>query len=359
MTGVQTCALPISPKEARAFVGSDGCPLDTDGDGVPDYLDKCPDSSSKARGFVDEHGCPIDTDQDGVMDYMDNCPETPMGIAVDSVGCPVDTDQDGVPDYLDLCPGSPAASRGFVDPNGCLLDTDDDGVPDYLDLCPDTPVEARGFVDINGCLIDEDDDGVPDYRDDCKETPFAAREMVDHRGCPKDSDFDGVPDYMDDCPRVPGLPENNGCPEIKKEVRTLFQKAMQSIQFREDTLEFTQSSYEMLDQLVVLLKVNDNFSLEIQGHTDNIIRIKTAASDGIAIDSIAQQKVDSQHKVQVSEEYANLVKKYLTSKGVKEKRLIVKGFGDTKPVATNNTPEGRNKNRRVELMIVFDEIIKE
>jgi outer membrane protein OmpA-like peptidoglycan-associated protein len=350
---------PGTPKEARAFVGPDGCPLDTDGDGVPDYLDKCPDSSSKARGYVDSIGCPIDTDQDGVMDYMDNCPETPIGIAVDSVGCPVDTDQDGVPDYLDLCPGSPAASRGFVDPNGCLLDTDDDGVPDYLDLCPDTPVEARGFVDINGCLIDEDDDGVPDYRDDCKETPFAAREMVDHRGCPKDSDFDGVPDYMDDCPRVPGLPEYNGCPEIKKEVRTLFQKAMQSIQFREDTLEFTQSSYEMLDQIVVVLKVNNNFSLEIQGHTDNIIRNKTVAADGVVSDSIALQKADSLHKVQVSEGYADLVKKYLTSKGVNENRLIVKGFGDTKPVATNNTPEGRNKNRRVELMIVFDEIIKE
>jgi outer membrane protein OmpA-like peptidoglycan-associated protein len=134
---------------------------------------------------------------------------------------------------------------------------------------------------------------------------------------------------------------------------------MQSIQFREDTLEFTQSSYEMLDQIVVVLKVNNNFSLEIQGHTDNIIRNKTVAADGVVSDSIALQKADSLHKVQVSEGYADLVKKYLTSKGVNENRLIVKGFGDTKPVATNNTPEGRNKNRRVELMIVFDEIIKE
>ncbi|MDD4427977.1 MAG: DUF5723 family protein [Paludibacter sp.] len=347
---------PGTPKEARAFVGTDGCPLDTDGDGVPDYLDKCPDSSSKARGYVDSIGCPIDTDQDGVMDYMDNCPETPIGIAVDSVGCPVDTDQDGVPDYLDLCPGSPAASRGFVDSNGCLLDTDDDGVPDYLDLCFDTPIEARGFVDINGCLIDADDDGVPDYRDDCKDTPFEAREMVDHRGCPKDTDFDGVPDYMDDCPRVSGLPEFRGCPEIKKEVRTLFQKAIQSIQFKEDTLEITPSSYQVLDQIVVVLKVNKNFNLEIQGHTDNIIRKRKTETGSLQLDSIARQKADSLCKIALSEEYAKLVKQYLTSKGISEKRLIVKGFGDTKPVASNQSPAGRNKNRRVELMIVFEEI---
>ena len=208
---------PDTPKEARGAVGPDGCPLDTDEDGVPDYLDECPDSSPQARGFVDDCGCPVDTDGDGVMDYMDACPDTPLGIEVDAVGCPIDSDGDGVPDYLDLCPGTPAEARGYVDANGCLLDSDDDGVPDYLDLCPDTPIEARGYVDINGCLIDADDDGVPDYRDDCPDTPFEARETVDDRGCPRDSDFDGIPDYLDDCPKVPGLPEFNGCPEMKKE----------------------------------------------------------------------------------------------------------------------------------------------
>ena len=343
---------PDTPKEARGFVGPEGCPLDSDGDGVPDYLDKCPDSHPSARGFVDESGCPIDSDGDGVMDYMDRCPETPFGIAVDSVGCPIDTDADGVPDYLDLCPETPSAARGFVDQNGCLLDTDDDGVPDYLDLCPDTPLEARGFVDINGCLIDADDDGVPDYRDDCPDTPFAARGMVDHRGCPKDSDFDGIPDYLDDCPRVPGLPEFNGCPEIKKEVRILFQEAMQNIQFKSDTLQMVESSYEVLDQIVLVLKINQNYNLEIHGHTDNQFRnnqIVELPSDTII-------KPDSSVKLRVSEDYANLVKKHLISKGINEKRLFVKGFGDTKPIATNNTEPGRAKNRRVELMIVFEEV---
>ncbi len=370
---------PDTPKEARGFIGPDGCPLDSDGDGVPDYLDKCPDSPASARGFVDEYGCPIDTDGDGVMDYMDRCPDTPLGIAVDSVGCPIDTDGDGVPDYLDLCPNTPYAARGLVDQNGCLLDTDDDGVPDYLDLCPDTPVEARGFVDINGCLIDADDDGVPDYRDDCPDTPFAARGMVDHRGCPKDSDFDGIPDYLDDCPKVPGLPEFNGCPEIKKEVRILIQQAMQSIQFEKDTLMMVESSHEVLNQIVIVLKINQNYNLEIQGHTDNQTkknRILKSHADTIVlsdsslivndIEHVNQQaktdtvgaldimiKQDSLEKIKISEDYANLVKKFLISKGINEKRLFVKGFGDTKPIATNETEPGRSKNRRVELVIVF------
>ena len=67
-------------------------------------------------------------------------------------------------------------------------------------------------------------------------------------------------------------------------------------------------------------------------------------------------KPDSSVKLRVSEDYANLVKKHLISKGINEKRLFVKGFGDTKPIATNNTEPGRAKNRRVELMIVFEEV---
>ena len=74
--------------------------LDTDGDGVPDYLDECPDTPKGVE--VDEHGCPPDTDGDGVPDY--DCPDTPKGAPV---GTGMPTDGDGVPDYLDECPGTP------------------------------------------------------------------------------------------------------------------------------------------------------------------------------------------------------------------------------------------------------------
>ncbi len=88
-----------------------------------------------------------DTDGDGVIDDLDECPDTPTGVAVDKRGCPLDSDKDGVPDYLDKCPDTPACAP--VDKEGCPLDTDGDGVADYLDQCPGTPAGAR--VDDRGC----------------------------------------------------------------------------------------------------------------------------------------------------------------------------------------------------------------
>jgi OOP family OmpA-OmpF porin len=117
---------------------------DSDGDGVPDHLDKCPDTP---RGVeVDAVGCPIDSDGDGVPDYLDKCPGTPKGVAVNAEGCPIDSDGDGVPDTHDKCPGTPAGMK--VNAEGCP-DSDGDGVYDNLDKCPGTP---RGVpVDANGC----------------------------------------------------------------------------------------------------------------------------------------------------------------------------------------------------------------
>ena len=120
---------------------------DSDGDGVPDDVDQCPNTPSGIA--VDEFGCPIDSDHDGVPDYRDACPNTPAGVKVNNAGCPIDSDHDGVPDYLDKCPNTPASVR--VDSAGCPLDSDHDGVPDYLDKCPNTPAGVQ--VDKDGCPI--------------------------------------------------------------------------------------------------------------------------------------------------------------------------------------------------------------
>ena len=124
-----------------------GCPLDTDGDGVPDYLDECPGTPECVK--VDDKGCPLDTDGDGVPDYLDKCPGTPEGVNVDDRGCPLDTDGDGVPDYLDECSETPEYVE--VDDSGCPVNTDGDGVADYLDKCPGTPYGA--IVDEQGCWV--------------------------------------------------------------------------------------------------------------------------------------------------------------------------------------------------------------
>ncbi len=120
---------------------------DDDSDGVPNHLDKCPDTPKNVK--VDAKGCPLDADGDGVPDYLDKCPGTPKGVTVDTAGCPIDSDGDGVPDSLDKCPGTPRGIK--VDAKGCPLDSDGDGVPDSLDKCPGT---IRGVpVDKAGCPI--------------------------------------------------------------------------------------------------------------------------------------------------------------------------------------------------------------
>ncbi len=121
--------------------------LDSDGDGVPDSIDECPNTPIGVE--VDAKGCPIDSDGDGVPDYLDKCPNTPKGVKVDAKGCPIDSDGDGVPDYLDKCPNTPKGCK--VDKDGCPIDSDGDGVPDCLDKCPNTPRDTK--VDKNGCPI--------------------------------------------------------------------------------------------------------------------------------------------------------------------------------------------------------------
>jgi len=90
-----------------------------------------------------------DTDKDGVTDDVDGCPATFEGIEVGSDGCPLDADKDGVYDGLgmDKCLGTPPGAK--VDTRGCALDGDADGVHDGVDRCPGSAAGAK--VDANGC----------------------------------------------------------------------------------------------------------------------------------------------------------------------------------------------------------------
>ncbi|MEO0617380.1 MAG: OmpA family protein, partial [Pseudomonadota bacterium] len=92
---------------------------------------------------------PVDSDGDGVYDDVDQCPDTPAGTAVDAMGCalPADSDGDGVNDDADACPNTPAGTA--VDARGCAKDSDGDGVLDGADACPDTAQGA--VVDSTGC----------------------------------------------------------------------------------------------------------------------------------------------------------------------------------------------------------------
>lgn len=107
-------------------------PADSDGDGVTDDIDKCPNTPKGRK--VNAEGCELDSDGDGVVDGLDKCPNTPAGRKVNAEGCELDSDGDGVVDGLDRCPGTPAGRK--VDANGCELDTDGDGLVDGVDKCP-------------------------------------------------------------------------------------------------------------------------------------------------------------------------------------------------------------------------------
>jgi OOP family OmpA-OmpF porin len=96
---------------------------DSDGDGIPDRLDACPDEPETVNGVSDDDGCPEpDPDGDGIIGPADRCPDQAEDFDgfEDSDGCPdPDNDHDGIVDRLDACPNDPEIYNGFEDDDGC------------------------------------------------------------------------------------------------------------------------------------------------------------------------------------------------------------------------------------------------
>jgi OOP family OmpA-OmpF porin len=313
---------------------------DSDGDGVPDARDECPNTPAGVQVY--SNGCPVDTDGDGVPDYLDKCPNTPRGMAVDANGCPTDSDGDGVPDHLDKCPNTPAGVA--VDANGCPIDSDGDGVPDYLDKCPNTPQGT--VVTADGCPAnDADGDGIADHLDRCPDTPPGV--PVGPDGCPLDSDGDGIPDYLDECPKTPPgskvLP--NGC-ALKGDCRrprpgeqvdangcAVDQNfILKGVKFEFDSDRLTPQAREILNDVAATLQSYSGVNVDLEGHTDDI------GSDS--------------YNLGLSERRANAVKTYLVGRGVGAKRMNPVGYGESRPIDTNASEPGRENNRRVELKVL-------
>ena len=265
-------------------------------------------------------GKPKDTDGDGVPDRKDKCPDTPAGVKVDATGCPLDTDGDGVPDYQDKCPDV----KGLAALQGCP-DADGDGVADADDKCPNTPAGVK--VDASGCPLDADGDGVPDYLDKCPNTPAGVK--VDAAGCPLDRDGDGVPDYQDKCPDRAGPASNQGCPEMKAESKKVLQEATKYIQFAYNKATLLPVSNQRLDQIVAVLTEYPDYSLGMSGHTDDV--------------------GNEAFNLRLSYDRAEAVRAYLIGKGIPAARIEARGYGKRKPIASNKTKAGQALNRRVEM----------
>jgi len=266
---------------------------DTDGDGVPDIDDLCPETPGPASN----HGCPISTDRDG----------------------------DGVPDDIDRCPDVAGPKENF----GCPWpDRDGDGVADKDDQCPDQPGPKENF----GCPWgDRDGDGVPDNKDVCPDLPGPA----ENAGCPwPDRDGDGVPDKDDKCPDEPGPKENQGCPRkmslvIVKKDRI---EIKQQVHFARNRSRILPDSFEVLRQVAAVVKDTPSLHVRIEGHTDNV------------------GKLDSNLKL--SQDRADAVKEFLLKQNVPPVQLIAEGYGPTRPIASNASRAGKAANRRVEFRLI-------
>jgi OmpA-OmpF porin, OOP family len=219
-------------------------------------------------------------------------------------------------------------------------DTDRDGIPDDIDLCPNDPEDHKPPNTDDGCpaLPDRDGDGIPDVSDKCPDQPEDFDGIDDQDGCPEeDADKDGIPDAQDACPKEPGEanpePAKNGCPQFIRRISGSTEiQILKQVQFATGLATILQNSYPILDEVVRLLKVNPEIThLDIEGHTDN------RGSDEL--------------NERLSNARANSVMKYIVDHGIEAGRMAAAGYGPGRPIADNNTPEGRQKNRRVEFHI--------
>lgn len=257
-----------------------------------------------------------DTDGDGIYDKDDACPEV-AGLEAFN-GCP-DSDGDGIEDAKDSCPNE----AGSKEMNGCP-DSDGDGVADKDDSCPSTP----GLPALAGCP-DADGDGVADKDDECPNEAGPA----ENNGCPwPDADGDGVLDKDDQCPDVAGTVANNGCPEVTEEVQKQLNDYARTILFDTGKSSIKAESTSVMVDIIQILNEYPTAKFTVEGHTDSV-----------GSESLNQK---------LSESRANSVRDFLIDKGIGSDRLTAIGYGEAKPIATNNTRAGRAQNRRVEINLV-------
>jgi outer membrane protein OmpA-like peptidoglycan-associated protein len=253
-----------------------------------------------------------------------------------------DYDRDGIYGLQDKCPNEPEDFDGYQDLDGCPdPDNDKDGIPDDLDRCDNTPEDVP--VGPDGCPDNDlDGDGIPNDRDQCPEDPEDIDRFQDRDGCPDlDNDQDGIPDKADNCPNKAenfnDFLDEDGCPDDPNaKVHIDKDRIIITEQVHFETAKdiIRTESYEILDNVAIVLNENAQIvKIRIEGHTDD------RGSDTYNLD-LSQRRAES-------------VRAYLIEKGgVSERRLDAVGFGETRPIKSNDDSAGRAMNRRVEFTIL-------
>jgi OOP family OmpA-OmpF porin len=202
------------------------------------------------------------------------------------------------------------------------LDADDDGVKDSTDRCSNTPIGTS--VDRNGCDDDTDQDGVKNAQDKCLQTPAGV--TVDASGCGMDSDRDGVADHRDVCPQTypPALVDETGCYTILEEAVSI----TLDVEFDFDSAKSRPAHSVEVKKVANFMRQYPLTAVTFEGHTDSM-----GAAD---------------YNQRLSEQRAASIAKLLIEEfKVDASRVRSFGYGEAKPVATNDDKAGRQSNRRV------------
>ncbi len=282
-----------------------------------------------------------DIDKDGIFDKDDYCPSV-RGVKHQDPkknGCPADTDDDSIFDVDDACPKEPGKASSDPQKNGCPPDQDNDGIVDAKDACVDVPGVKNEDPTKNGCPADEDGDSILDADDACRTVPGVKNEDPKKNGCPSDRDEDGILDAADACPDQKGSSDEDkskhGCPHVTVTKTEIVISRQVKFKFGESTLAHTIDPVsedlltEVRDAIVDHPEIEQ---IEVQGHTDNV----------------GKEQINKQ----LSQERADAVRRWLVQRNIPPSKLVAKGYGATKPVATNDTEEDRQQNRRVQFLII-------
>jgi outer membrane protein OmpA-like peptidoglycan-associated protein len=182
---------------------------------------------------------------------------------------------------------------------------------------------------------DEDADGIRDEDDECPYDPEDRDGFEDDDGCPdEDNDGDGILDVDDACPNEPesmdGIADDDGCPDRIRVEGSLI-TTFEPVQFRSESAEILRESHPMLREVASVMRANPDMDIRVEGHTD---------STG-----------DDDYNMRLSQQRAESVRRFIISQGIDGSRIEAEGHGETRPIASNDTAEGRRQNRRVEFHI--------
>jgi outer membrane protein OmpA-like peptidoglycan-associated protein len=176
---------------------------------------------------------------------------------------------------------------------------------------------------------------VPDTADKCPNEPEDKDAFEDEDGCPDpDNDKDGLPDGKDKCPNEPGPAESGGCPKKYEHIVVTNEKIelKQKIFFETNKSTIKSQSFGLLAEIANVLQTRPTMRIRIEGHTDT--------------------QGPRSRNMTLSQARADAVRFHLEGLGVSRARMESVGFGPDQPIETNRTTAGREKNRRVEFVIV-------